>query len=163
LFRRAWEKLKLVWKLAKSERASPRQIFWAVFLGAFVGCTPAIGVHWAIAIGLATLFKLNRLFTWLGSRTANTVLLPFIVIAEVELAHRVRVGEWVTLDREHAVDQAKALLFDWCLGSIPVGITYAFLMGSIAFGLATYRDARKRRAEAASAEAPAKDDAPKAA
>ena len=50
VFRRLWEKIKRLWKLAKSERASPREIGWAVAIGAFAGCTPAVGVHGRLAM-----------------------------------------------------------------------------------------------------------------
>ncbi len=149
MFRRLWEKLKTLWKLAMAERASPREIGWAVGIGAFAGCTPAVGFHGALALGLATLFKKNRLFAWLGSRISNMVFLPFIAIAEVQLSHRVRTGEWVTLEREHAVDRAGALFLDWCLGTIPVGVAIGFVMGMGSWALARRRD--RRRAEKASA------------
>ncbi|MBX3223992.1 MAG: DUF2062 domain-containing protein [Labilithrix sp.] len=151
MFRRLWEKIKTLWKLAMSERASPREIGWAVAIGAFAGCTPAIGVHGPLAIGLATLFKKNRLFAWLGSRISNMVFLPFIAIAEVQVSHRVRTGEWVVLDREQALDQAGTLLLDWCLGTIPVGLAIGALMGVISWAFALRRD--RRRAARATAEA----------
>lgn len=140
MFRRLWEKIRTLWKLAKSERASPREIAWAVFLGAFAGCTPAVGFHGPLALGLATLFKKNRLFAWLGSRISNMVFLPFIAIAEVQVSHRLRCGEWATLDRQHAVDQAGTLLLDWCIGTIPVGIVIGGIMGVVSYGFAHRRD-----------------------
>jgi uncharacterized protein (DUF2062 family) len=150
LLRRLWEKIKTLWALAKSERASPREVGWAVAIGAFAGCTPAIGVHGWLAIGVATLFRKNRLFAWLGSRISNMVFLPFIAIAEVQVAHRLRTGEWVTIDREHALDQATTLLFDWCLGTFPVGGAIALVMGVSAWAFARRRD-RKRAANATAA------------
>jgi uncharacterized protein (DUF2062 family) len=152
VFRRLWEKLKLLWKLAKSERATPREIGWAVAIGAFAGCTPAVGVHGPLAMGLATLFKKNRLFAWLGSRISNMIMLPFIALAEVQIAHRLRTGEWLDVDRHNAMDRAGELLLDWCLGTIPVGLAIGGLMGLMAWGLAHRRDARKAR-NAAKAEA----------
>ncbi len=133
MFRRLWAKIKQLWKLAKEERASPRELFWAVFLGVFAGCTPAVGIHGWVAVGLATLFRKNRLWSWIGSRISNMVFLPFIAIAEVQIAHRLRVGAWVDLDREHALEQAGTLLLDWCLGTIPVGIVLGALLGAVAY------------------------------
>jgi len=154
LLRRLWEKIKLLWKLAKSERASPREIGWAVFIGAFAGCTPAVGVHGPLAMALATIFKKNRLFAWLGSRISNMVFLPFIALAEVQVAHRLRAGTWLDLDRQHALDRAGELLLDWCLGTIPVGFAIGGVMGLGAWGLAHRRDTRRARATG-SAPAPA--------
>lgn len=161
MFRRLWQKLTTLWKLAKSERASPREIGWAVAIGAFAGCTPAVGIHGPLALALATLFKKNRLFAWLGSRISNMVFLPFITIAEVQISHRVRTGEWAVLDREHAMDNAGALLVDWCLGAIPVGITIGLVMGVSSWAFAHRRDRRRAQQDALSKSArTSKDDEP---
>lgn len=145
VFRRLWAELKLLWKLAKAERASPREIAWAVAIGAFAGCTPAIGVHGALALGLATLARKNRLFAWLGSRVSNMVILPFIVLAEIQLSYRLRTGAWLVVDRAHVLAQAPTLLLDWCLGTFPVGGVIAAAMGMLAFALARRRDRQKAR------------------
>jgi uncharacterized protein (DUF2062 family) len=146
LFRRLWEKIKLLWKLAKSERASPREIGWAVGIGAFAGCTPAVGFHGWVAVGLATLFRKNRMFAWIGSRISNMFMLPFIAIAEVQVSHRARTGVWVDIDRAHILEQGPTLLLDWCLGTIPVGLAIAFLCGLLGYAVARRRDTRKRKA-----------------
>jgi uncharacterized protein (DUF2062 family) len=142
---RQWSRLKNLWHLAKNERASPRQIAWAVAVGAFSGCTPAPGFHGWIAIGLATVLRLNRLFAWLGSRISFFAVYPWIVIAEVELAHRVRTGSWVEISRETAVEHAGTLMLDWCLGSVPVGLALGGLCGLLGYAWAARR---KRRGEA---------------
>jgi uncharacterized protein (DUF2062 family) len=162
VFGRLWQKLLRLWSLAKSERAAPREIFWAVFIGAFAGCTPAMGFHGGLAIAAATLFKKNRLFAWLGSRVSNIVFLPFIVYAEVQVAHRLREGTWVemTLDRERALEQAGELLLDWCLGTIPVGIVIASLTGLLGWAWARRRDRREPRPSRAELPPPSSECAP---
>jgi len=149
VFRRLWQKIKTLWMLAKNERASQREIFWAVFIGAFAGCTPAIGFHGGLAIAMATLFRKNRLFAWLGSRISNMIFLPFIAYAEVQISHRIRVGTWVemTVDRDHALEQAGTLLLDWCLGTIPVGIVIGALTGLLGLAWAWRRDKRLARGD----------------
>lgn len=143
MFHRLWEKLKILWKLAKSERATPREIGWAVAIGAFAGCTPALGFHGPLAMGLATLARKNRIFAWFGSRISNFVFLPFIALTEIQLSHRLRTGAWVAIDRAHIVNQAPDLIFDWCLGTLPVGGTLALLLGLLAYTLARMRVARQ--------------------
>ena len=161
MFRRLWEKILLVWKLAKSERAAPGEIGWAVAIGAFIGCTPAVGLRPWIAVGVATLVKKNRLFAYLGSHTSNIIFTPFITLAEIQLAHRVRTGAWLDIDRRHVVDEAPALLLDWCLGAGPVGVMVALVLGFGAYGIAHRRDVRRRRALAeAQAEAGAEATPP---
>jgi uncharacterized protein len=145
LFGRLWKKIKLLWHLAKTERATPREIGWAVAIGVFAGCTPAIGFHMWIALALATLFRKNRLFAFIGSRVCTFFILPFIITAEVETAHLLRTGSFVSFDRTHAVEQAKDLLLDWCLGTIPVGGTLALVLGVFAYALARVRDGRKKK------------------
>ena len=146
MFRRLWEKIKRVWQLAKSERATPREIGWAVGIGAFVGCSPAFGLRPWLALGIATLAKKNRLFTWLGSHTSNWLMAPFILLAEVQFSHRLRTGSFVVLDRENIVDRAPQLLLDWCLGWLAVGGLIAVVMGFLAYGFAHWRDTRNRLA-----------------
>jgi len=155
VFRRLWEKLKLLWLLARSERATPREIGWAVAIGAFAGCTPAVGVHGPLAMGLATLARKNRLFAWLGSRISNIFFLPFIALAEVQVSHRIRTGAFVDLTRENILSEAPHLLLDWCLGTFPVGIAFGILLGLSAYAFAHRRDTRRAKAAAAAAAAEA--------
>lgn len=152
-FRWLWEKTKLIWQRAKSERAEPKEIGWAIAIGVFVGCSPSIPFHTAVALAAATLFKKNRLFTWIGSRLCNALTLPFIAIAEIQVAHRVRTGDWMSIDREHVLDQIPALLLDWCLGLIPVGGGLALVFGLAAWQVALRRD-RRRAAALRAAEEP---------
>ena len=140
-------KLRHVWHLAKNERATPREIGWAVAVGVFVGCTPAIGMHGGIAIASATILRLNRLWAFIGSRTSAFFILPLITYAEVEIAHHLRTGAWVTLDRQHVIDQAKELLLDWFIGTIPVGGALGAVLGLVAYALARRRAAKKEKEE----------------
>jgi len=151
-FRWLWEKTRLLWQRAKSERAEPKEIGWAIGIGVFVGCSPSIPFHTVVALAAATLFRKNRLFTWLGSRICNFVTLPFIATAEVQVAHRVRTGEWMTIDREHVLDQVPTLLVDWLLGMIPVGGILALVLGVTAWQLARRRDRRRAAALRAAEE-----------
>jgi uncharacterized protein len=138
-------RLRILWKRVKEEHATPRDIAWAVAIGVFAGCTPALGVHGWVAIGLATLFKKNRMWTWIGSRISNVVVLPWIVLVEIQVAHRLRTGAWVSLTAANVVDRAPELLLDWCLGTIPVGIGLGAVFGLLAWAIASYRFTRAER------------------
>ncbi len=147
LIRRAWAKAKALWQRAKSERAEPHQIGWAVGVGVFAACTPAIGFHGPLALGLATVFRLNRLWAWIGSRLSNVITLPLVVYAEVQVAHRVRTGAWLAIDRSQAIDQAKDLLVDWLLGMVPVGGALSASVGLLAYALFALRKRARLRRE----------------
>lgn len=146
-------KARALWIAAKEERASPREIALAVGLGVVAGSTPAVGFHTAIALGLATLFRKNRLFCWLGSRVANTFTLPFIAIASVQLAHGLRTGAWLDVDRAHILERLPELMLDWALGCLPVGGALGAAVGGLAYLWAKRRD-RKNAATADGAPAP---------
>jgi hypothetical protein len=153
LFGWLWRKIKSLWQRAKNERATPKQIGWAIFLGVFVGCTPALGFHTVAVLAAATLFKVNRLFAWIGSRSSNALVLPFIIIAEIQVSHIVRTGSWATFDRhaidwEHPFRSVGPLALDWILGTIPVGCALGGLFGLAAWRLALARDRRKAAATA---------------
>lgn len=147
MLRRLWQKIVALWQRAKSERAAPHEIGWAVAIGAFAGCTPALGFHGVVGLALATLFRKNRLFAWLGTRISNMIFLPFIVYAEVQIAHRLRTGAWanIVIDREHPFDAMWPLLLDWILGCIPVGGAIALVMGLGSWAIARWRAARAAR------------------
>jgi uncharacterized protein (DUF2062 family) len=137
-------KLRDLWVLAKTERATPRQIGFAVALGVFVGCSPAVGFHGGLAVGCATVLRLNRLWAFLGSRTSAFFVLPLITYAEVQTAHHLRTGEWITLDRARVLEHGTELLADWFLGMIPVGGALATALGFLAYAIADRR-ARARK------------------
>jgi uncharacterized protein (DUF2062 family) len=124
----------------------------AVFLGVFAGCTPAVGIHGWVAFLLATVCRRNRLYAWLGSRVSNFLIMPFIVIAEIECARYLRTGKTVELRRETVLEEAPTLLLDWTLGSILVGVVLGLVFGSLAYLWALRR--QKREARASEAEKP---------
>jgi uncharacterized protein (DUF2062 family) len=129
-------RLRALWQLARREHATPREIGQAVAVGVFVGCTPAIGFHGWIAVGLATLLRLNRLWAFLGSRVCTFFILPWIALAEVQLAHRIRAGRWVALTVDTALHEAPGLLVDWLAGAVLVGGVLAALLGAAAYVVA---------------------------
>ncbi len=138
-------RVRTLWRLAKTERATPPQVAWAVGVGVFVGCTPALGLHGWIAVGAATLFRLNRLYAFLGSRVSSVFVLPWIVLGEVQLAHRVRTGSFLALTKSDVLAKARDFVLDWGLGTIPIGAA----LGA-SFAAAAYAWARRRARRAAS-------------
>ncbi len=143
-FRKAWFRARALWRLLRKEKSSPRQIGLAVAAGAFVGCTPAVGFHGGLAVALATVLRLNRLWAWLGSRVSNFVILPFIAIGEIQLAHRLRAGTFVSLNSKDVLDKGGALLVDWSLGCLILGPVIAALTGWLAYTVMRLKRERAR-------------------
>ena len=133
-----------LWRTLKNEHSSPREVALAVGIGVFAGCTPAVGFHGWVAIGLAALFRKNKLWSWVGSRISNMFILPWIILAEIQLAHRIRVGRWLVLSVDEVRDAGPAMLLDWLLGSVPVGLTLGLVLGLATYGFTTWRGSLKR-------------------
>lgn len=123
----------MLWQRASSEHCTPREIGWSVALGVFAGCTPLVGLHMWIAIALATVCRVNRLWAFVGLRVSSTVLFVWIAFAEIELAHRLRVGAWTPFAPHEVVAHGKELLADWLLGSAFVGAGLGATLGAAAY------------------------------
>lgn len=131
---RRWLRLFLgLWERARSERSTPPEIGWSIAVGVFSGCTPLIGLHLWIALALATLFRLNRLWAVVGSRISFTPLFAGITFCEIECAHRLRTGAWASLSPGDAVAHGRALLADWLLGTTLCGGALALVVGLAAY------------------------------
>jgi uncharacterized protein (DUF2062 family) len=125
-----------LWERAKREPSTPRQVGLSVGLGAFAACTPFIGAHLWISLGLATLFRLNRLWAAIGSRLSMTPILLLTTFSEIQVAHRLRTGTWVAMSWHQAFDHGKELLLDWIAGTVLVGGPIAITLGLVAYSLA---------------------------
>lgn len=125
-----------LWERAKREPATPPKVGFSVGLGVFTACTPFIGFHFWLSLGLATLFRLNRVWAILGSRLSTTPILMLTTFAEIQVAHRLRTGGWVAMTWHHAFDHGRELLFDWFTGTVLVGGPIAIILGLVAYGLA---------------------------
>lgn len=127
---------RALWLLVRNEHATPREIGRAVAVGVFSGCTPAIGFHGWMALGLATLLRLNRLWAFLGSRVSMFFILPWIALAEVEVAHRLRTGAWAAVTVDTVLHEAPTLLVDWLIGAALLGTLLAAALGFVAYAVA---------------------------
>ncbi len=133
-----------LWRTLKNEHSSPREIAWAVGIGVFAGCTPAVGFHGWVAIAMAALVRKNKLWAWVGSRVSNVLVLPFIIFAELQIAHKARTGQWLAL----SIDEIKAhgassLILDWFIGSLAVGLVLGLVFGLGTYAIATWRESVK--------------------
>jgi uncharacterized protein (DUF2062 family) len=143
MWSRFLQRVRDIWTLLWKEHTTPREIGLAVAMGVFVGCTPAFGFHGWIALGLATLFRLNRIWSWAGSRISNFLIYPWIAIGEIELGHFLRFGDHMRLTEKEVMSQRGKLIVDWLIGSLPVGIGGAIFFGGVAYGLAHLRMRKK--------------------
>jgi uncharacterized protein (DUF2062 family) len=144
--RRYWSRVRALWRLARREHSTPREIGWSVAIGVFCGCTPFIGAHMFIALGLATVFRLNRLWAFVGSRLSTSVVLYLIAFCEIELGHKLRHGVWAALQWREVLRHGGQLFGDWLVGSVLVGGVLAALLGTLAYGMTLRRQRARARA-----------------
>lgn len=121
---------------ARREQGSPHKIALSVAAGVFAACTPLWGFHMWIALGLATLFRLNRLWAFLASRLSFGPVFLWITFSEIEVGQRLRTGAWAVLALKDALAHGHELLADWVLGAGIVGGALAALAGIATYPLA---------------------------
>ena len=106
--------------------ATPQEIAESLALGVFIGFTPTVGFHTWIALGLAVLFKKNKIATLVGAYVTN----PFTLIPIFYFCFRF--GEWI-LGYEEPAGFTKALfLHPFSLGG---KILIPLWVGSLIMGL----------------------------
>jgi uncharacterized protein (DUF2062 family) len=105
-------------------------------VGAFIACTPLLGFHIWLALGLATIFKLNRLWAMIGSRLSTTPILLVTTFSEIQVAHRLRTGSWAAMTLHQAVARGPELLLDWAIGSVIIGLGVGAIAGLVAMTVA---------------------------
>lgn len=114
----------------------PSNIAAGFAVGVFIGCTPLFGIHTALAIALAFIFRLNKLTTITGS-WVNT---PFTVLPILTASYRL--GEWVlgrepqpvtfsSLEWHHLKEYAAALF----IGSALIGLVAALISYALCYWL----------------------------
>lgn len=133
--RARWLKLKAWLRKELSAHLTPSEIFWACFLGVFVGCTPFWGLHVLGCLLLGRLLKLNQPLMLFTVGVSNPVFGPPLLAFEGALG-RWMMGEGFTLpevDLSGGWDTLAAdggvLFLQLFLGSLIVGPVLGALTG----------------------------------
>ncbi|MCC6465429.1 MAG: DUF2062 domain-containing protein [Planctomycetes bacterium] len=132
------------------ESNTPGELGLAVAIGAFIGCSPAVGFHWLLALYGATRVHVNRVACVAATNVSFGPLVGVIAFASIWLG-KLLLGQplWMppTLDWRVLGRFAGQSIGAWVLGSVIIGLAAAF-----ATGLATLygtRALRRRKALAA--------------
>lgn len=116
------------------EHASPARLGVAVGVGVLVGASPFLGFQVLMALGLAALFRLNKLAVFLGIQVSMPPITPFLLYANAQVGSLLRTGAWLdlSLDAVRAADPkelATRLFLDLLLGGLVVGGVLAGILG----------------------------------
>lgn len=104
-----WKKIRDTLYFLLLEYKSPRQLAFAVALGTYVGASPLWGLHTALAVGLAFLFRLNKPAVVIASYfICLPWFLPFLIFGSLEIGSLLLYGHPAPL----ALSQVKIMLKD---------------------------------------------------
>jgi uncharacterized protein (DUF2062 family) len=113
----------------------PSMLALSIGVGAFIGCSPAYGVHTLMVLGAVALFRLNPVATLIGSQVSFGPIIVPIMIGEVWVGDLLRFGHVVLIPKLGAVGLAKWLvsnallsgLIGWVVIGGVAGVVTAFL------------------------------------
>jgi uncharacterized protein (DUF2062 family) len=122
----------------RTEHRTPGKLALGVGVGVFIGCSPLWGLHLALCVVVATLFRLNRVIVYAGANVGNPLTAAPILFAELQVGHRLLHGAWfpVTLADVGTLGLS-GVIANLAAGSLVVGGGLALL-----FGLASWLIAR---------------------
>ncbi len=137
--------LRRVYMTLRTEHTTPAKVAAAAGVGVFVGCSPFWGLHQALSVLLATIFRLNRVLVYAVCNFANPVTAPILIFTQVQIGHHLRTGEWLAVSiRELERLGVAAIFTEFLIGSLVVGT----VLGAIV-ALAVYLAARGSEVPAA--------------
>ena len=131
-------------------RGSPRQASLGMALGVFVGMSPFIGFHTALAVLLASLFKWSKIGAAVGVLITNPITAPVIYPLTYRLGAMLtgfsEPIQWSRLLEPVAfielLKNSPMIIIDMLVGGIIVGIPLAIIAYSITYAIVS--KARRR-------------------
>jgi uncharacterized protein (DUF2062 family) len=137
----AAEKPKLgirpLWNRLVRDRASPIELAVAVGIGALIGVSPFYGLHWLIALFVATRWNLNVLAMYLGTQVSFPLLAPFWAVACTVLGSLIWHQSWPDVSMASIEVSpfgwvGEAFLM-WLVGWPPVGLVTGVFIGLLVY------------------------------
>lgn len=130
-------RLRRLYMTLRTEHRTPGKVAFAVGIGVVVGCSPFWGIHFALAVLLATVFRLNRVLVYAAAHIGNPLTVAPILFAEVQSGHRIVHGAWLPIALSDVATLGVLGFFaDLFVGSVVVGIILGAVIGVAAWLLA---------------------------
>ena len=130
--RRSW--LRRLYMTLRTEHRTPGKVAFAVGIGVFVGCSPVWGLHFALSVLLATIFRLNRVIVYAGANIGNPLTAAPLAFAELQIGHRILHGMWLSV----TIADVETLGVGGVLANLIVGgLVVGAVLGAL-FGLAAW-------------------------
>jgi uncharacterized protein (DUF2062 family) len=113
---------------------SPAKKSLAIALGIFVGIAPFWGFQTVLALGLSTLFKLNKTITFLFSNISFPPFIPFIIYGSLVMGHWfVPNATPIVLDKTLTFASIQSNLEQYIVGSLVLAASTALLLGFFSY------------------------------
>src|SRR4051812_44049649 len=139
--RMAREIQDILYKL-RTEGMSPEKQAAAVALGVFIGVSPLYGLHLALCVLLARLFRLNAGLTYLAAHISLPGITPFLLLAELETGRRLRGQSYLHVHIHNLKElDLRQVALDLTLGTLAIGGVLAVLFRPFAWWVARRRQA----------------------
>jgi uncharacterized protein (DUF2062 family)/trans-aconitate methyltransferase len=139
--RMAREIQDILYKL-RTEGMSPEKQAAAVALGVFIGVSPLYGLHLALCVVLARLFRLNAGLTYLAAHISLPGITPFLLLAELETGRRLRGQSYLHVHIHNLKElDLRQVALDLTIGTLVIGTVLAALFALFAWWLARRRQA----------------------
>lgn len=130
-------RLRRIYMTLRTEHRTPGKVALGVGIGVFVGCSPFWGIHFAIAVLLATVFRLNRVIVYAAAYVGNPLTVVPILFAEVQMGHRLLRGAWLSTTLADVATLGVVGFFaDLLVGSLVVGLLLGCVIGVAAWLIA---------------------------
>lgn len=98
-------------------------------LGTFAGLTPFWGFHTVIVLFLATIFKLNKVLSYMFTHVSAPPFVPFIIIASLFIGAPFVHGNTDFSLSEMNLEFAKNHLLQYLIGSFVLAISASLIVG----------------------------------
>lgn len=152
---RGWARVQGLAAEVLREHASPARLALAVGVGALIGSSPLVGLHAILALGVASVARLNRIAAFAGSNVSIGPLMPLLFAAELAVGSRILgvagPAAWPTSPLAAFTVAARVLWLGWLV----VGASVALLLGVVTFLAARARDRRAATSLSAPPDPPA--------
>ncbi len=136
------------WKRLRGGELTPWRAAGSVAVGLAIGVTPLYGLHIWIVVGVCLLLQLDAAVAYLAANVSIPPMIPFLLLAEVEIGSWVRKGHTLGLSAQEAKARALGeLVREVVVGTAIFAPLVGVAGGIIAFSVASAA-ARKRPATA---------------
>ena len=120
----------------RTEGNSPVRQAAAVALGTFIGVFPVYGLHLLLCVGVARLFALSRVTTYLAAHINNPFTAPGLIYVSFGVGNWLRSGTWPVFDKALVETiTVWSIGRDLLVGSAVAGAFLALIFGTVSLAI----------------------------